>query len=79
MSVVDVIKALTLAADPPSKSGSPKKSGNPETMTGAGGKPVLRIDSADHKGIRLMLLHKAGATRQEAEDAVRAVLDRYWA
>ena len=78
MPVIDVIKALSLAVDPPKKSGAPKKSGKGETVASASGKPVLRIDGADRKGIRLTLLSKGGATRQEAEEAVRAVLDQYW-
>lgn len=78
MSVLEVIKALGLAADPPKKSGSPKKSGMPETLASASGKPVLRIDGADRKGIRVTLLNKGGATRQEAEEAIRAVLDLHW-
>lgn len=78
MSVIEVIKALALAADPPKKSGSPKKSGKPETLANASGKPVLRIDGADRKGVRVTLLNKGGATRQEAEEAIRAVLDQHW-
>ncbi|MEL0212416.1 MAG: ParB/RepB/Spo0J family partition protein [Novosphingobium sp.] len=75
----DVIKALTLAADPPKRSGSPKRSGKPETISSSTGKPVLRIDGADRKGIRLTLLSKGGASRQDAEEAIRAVLDQHWA
>ena len=78
MSVIEVIKALALAADPPKESGSPKKSGKPETVASASGKPVLRIDGADRKGVRVTLLNKGGATRQEAEEAIRAVLDQHW-
>lgn len=77
-SVVDTIKALILAVDPPKKSGSPKKSGRPETVSTAGGKPVLRIDGADRKGVRLTLLNKGGASRQEAEEALKAILDEHW-
>lgn len=79
LSVLDVIKALTLAADPPKRSGSPKRSGKPETISSSTGKPVLRIDGADRKGIRLTLLSKGGASRQDAEEAIRAVLDQHWA
>lgn len=78
-SVVDTIKALSLAVDPPKRSGSPKKSGKPETVSTAGGKPVLRVESADRKGIRLTLLNKGGASRQEAEEAIKAILDQHWA
>ncbi len=79
MPVLDVIKALTVAVDPPKRSGSPKKSGKPETVSNAGGKPVLRIEGADRKGIRLTLLSKGGASRQDAEEAIRSVLDQHWA
>lgn len=79
MPVLDVIKALTVAVDPPKRSGSPTKSGKPETVSNAGGKPVLRIEGADRKGIRLTLLSKGGASRQDAEEAIRAVLDQHWA
>ncbi|ATY34916.1 ParB/RepB/Spo0J family partition protein [Sphingomonas psychrotolerans] len=79
MPVLDVIKALTVAVDPPKRSGSPKKSGKPETVSNVGGKPVLRIEGADRKGIRLTLLSKGGASRQDAEEAIRAVLDQHWA
>ena len=78
MPILEVIKALTLAADPPKKSGSPKKSGKAEVLSNASGKPVLRLEGADRNGIRVTLLHKAGVTRSEVEDAVRSVLDRHW-
>ncbi|MBN2974300.1 ParB family chromosome partitioning protein [Sphingomonas leidyi] len=79
LPVLDVIKALTLAVDPPKRSGSPKRSGKPETISSSTGKPVLRIEGADRKGIRLTLLSKGGASRQDAEEAIRAVLDQHWA
>jgi ParB family chromosome partitioning protein len=72
-----VIKALALATDPPKRSGSPKKSGI-ETVTNEGGKPILRVEGADKKGIRLTLLSKGGASRAEAEKAIRDVLDQHW-
>lgn len=78
MPVLEVIKALALAVDSPKRSGSPKKSGKPETISSAGGKPVLRIEGADRKGIRLTLLSKGGASREEAEEAIRGVLDQHW-
>jgi ParB family chromosome partitioning protein len=79
--VIEVIKALALAVDAPKKSGSPKRSGKAETVASAAGKPVLRIEGADRKGVRLTLLTKSGksgATRQDAEEAIRAVLDQHW-
>lgn len=78
LSLLDTIKALGEAADPPKKSGSPKKSGKPETVASASGKPVLRIDGADRKGIRLTLISRGGASRDEVEEALKAVLDQHW-
>lgn len=77
-SILDVIKALSLAVDAPKKTGSPKKTGKAETVSTAAGKPVLRIESADRKGVRLTLLNKGGATRQDAEEAIRSLLDEHW-
>lgn len=76
--VIDVIKALTLAADPPTRSGSPKRSGKTETLANASGTAVLRVEGADRKGIRLTLLNKAGATREDVEAALSTVLDQHW-
>lgn len=78
LPVLDVIRALGLAADPPKKSGSPKKSGLTEIVSNASGKPVLRIEGADRKGIRVTLLSKGGASRDDAEKAIRDVLERHW-
>ncbi len=78
MPLLDVIKALTIAVDPPKKSGSPKKSGKPEVVANAQGKPVLRVEGADRKGIRLTLLNRGGASREDAEIALRAILDAHW-
>lgn len=78
LSVLDVIKALGLAADPPNRSGSPKKSGPVHTISSKAGKPVLRIEGADRKGVRLTLLHKGGGSREDAEKALWEVLDAHW-
>lgn len=78
LSVLEVIKVLSNAVDPPKKSGSPNKSGKAVTVVSSDGRPVLRIEGVDRKGVRIMLLNKAGATRQEAEEAIRAVLDQHW-
>lgn len=78
LSVLEVIKALSIAVDAPKKSGPPKKSGKAVTFVSTDGRPVLRIEGIDRKGIRVMLLNKAGATRQEAEEAIRTVLDQHW-
>lgn len=75
---LDVIKELTLAIDPPKKSGSPKRSGYGETITSASGKAVVRFEGTDRKGVRLVLLTKGGASREDAEVAIRAILDQHW-
>lgn len=76
--ILDIIKALSLAVDAPKKTGSPKKTGKAETVSTAAGKPVLRIEGADRKGVRLTLLNRGGATRQDAEEAIRSLLDQHW-
>lgn len=75
----DVIRLLTAAADPPKKSGSPKRSGSMgDVVTAEGGSPVLRIDGRKRKEVTLTLLLTGGASRTEAETALRSVLDSYW-
>lgn len=79
LPVLDVIKALVTATDPPPKrSGSPKKSGVAQTVLSDGGNPVLRMEGADRKGVRLTLLHKGGASRTDVEAALREILDSHW-
>jgi ParB family chromosome partitioning protein len=78
MPVLDIIRALSAVAPPPRKSGSPKRSGLVQTISSSKGKAVLRIESADRKGVRLTLLHKSGASREDAEKAIREVLDQHW-
>lgn len=79
MPILDIIRTLTAAADPPRRSGSPKKSGMAQIVTSETGKAVLRIEGADRKGVRLTLLNKGGASREDAEKAIREVLDSHWA
>jgi ParB family chromosome partitioning protein len=75
----DVIRLLSAAADLPKKSGSPKRSGStPDVVTAAGGVPVLRIDGRKRKEVTLTLLLAGGASRSEAETALRSVLDSCW-
>ena len=77
-SALEVIKSLSLAVDPSKNAGSPKNSGKAVTVANAVGQHVLRIEGADRKGVRITLLNKGGATRQEAEEAIRGVLDQHW-
>lgn len=76
----DVLRRLAAAADPPKRSGSPKKSGKvvPEVVTSAKGTPVLRIDAKGRKELSLTLLLQAGATRADAEQAIATLLSSYW-
>jgi ParB family chromosome partitioning protein len=76
----DVLRRLAGAADPPKRSGSPKKSGKvvPEVVTSAKGTPVLRIDAKGRKELSLTLLLQAGATRADAEQAIAMLLSSYW-
>jgi len=78
MPVPDVIRALAQAADPPKKSGSPKKSGMLETMTSESGKPLVRVERKDRKGLTLTLLPHAGGSRKDVEIALNEILERYW-
>jgi ParB family chromosome partitioning protein len=76
----DVLRRLAAAAATPKRSGSPKRSGRagPEVLTSASGKPVLRFEPKGRKELALTLFLQAGATRSEAEQAIVALLSRYW-
>lgn len=78
LPVLEVIKTLSLAADPPKKSGSPKKSGQPHIVASPSGLPILRIEKVARKGVEITLLNKGGGTREEADAAIRQVLDQHW-
>ena len=74
----DVIRRLTVAADAPKKSGSPKRSGLNDAVVSASGAPVLRVNGRKGKEVNLTLLLAGGASRAEAEAALGSVLDTYW-
>ncbi|MCH4894324.1 MULTISPECIES: ParB/RepB/Spo0J family partition protein [Sphingomonas] len=75
----DVVRLLALAADAPKKTGTPKKTGKaPSAVTGTSGAEVMRIDKQGRKGVTITLLPRGGATRFEAEEALRELLDRVW-
>ena len=74
----EVIRRLMIAADPPKRSGSPKKSGSADAMVSASGAPVLRINGKKGKEVSLTLLLAGGASRADAETALGSVLDTYW-
>lgn len=79
MPVPDIIRALALAADPPKRSGSPRKSGKAETIMCQTGRPLLKVEGVDRKGLRLTLLPHGGGTRADVEAALKALLDKHWA
>ena len=74
----DVIRRLVIAADPPTRSGSPKRSGSADAVVSASGAPVLRINGKKGREVSLTLLLAGGASRSDAETALGAVLDTYW-
>ncbi|MGA0608443.1 ParB/RepB/Spo0J family partition protein [Phenylobacterium sp. VNQ135] len=80
LSPQDVIRRLKDAAEPPRPSGAPKKSGSPpeSLVRNAAGKPILRIDAQKRQEVRLTLMPRGGATREQAETALRDLLTRYW-
>lgn len=78
MPILDVIRELTLASTSPKKSGSTKKSGGTETFSSSEGKDMLKIDGVDKKSIRLTLFPRGCAPREEVEQVLREVLDKYW-
>lgn len=78
LAAPEIIRALVVAADPPKKSGSPRKSGLTETITGTDDKPLLKIEKRSPKAVTLTLLPKGGGTREEAEQAVLALVRDLW-
>jgi ParB family chromosome partitioning protein len=78
MPVLDIIRAMSVAGDPPKRSGSPKKSGLPQVLSSHSGTPLLRIDGKDRKGLKLTLFPQAGGSRKEAEAALWTLLDKHW-
>ena len=80
LSPPEVIRALAAVAYPSErKLVAPRRTGSPaETVTGAGGAPLLRIERRDRKGLTLTLLPKSGGSRAEAEEALRRLLEEHW-
>jgi ParB family chromosome partitioning protein len=75
----DVIRRLAAAAEAPKRSASPKKSGSRgEVVTSSTGAPVLRIDARKRRELAVTLLLGGGASRDDAETALRALLDAHW-
>lgn len=76
--VPEVIRALAQAADPPTRSESPKRSGSGDVVLSRTGTPLLRVEGRDAEGVRLVLMPQQGGTREEAALALRELLKRYW-
>jgi len=75
----DVIRLLAAAADAPKRSGSPKRSGyRGEVVTSSAGAPVLRIDARKRRELSVTLLLGGGGSRDDAEMALRTLLDAHW-
>lgn len=76
----DVIRRLAAAADPPKKSGSPKKSGraSAEIVSSPTGQPLFRIEAKGKKEVNVTLLLQAGGSRADAERAFTDLLARFW-
>lgn len=74
----EVVRALAAAASAPKTSGSPKKSGKAATLNSTTGRPIVRIEKQSRSAVTLTLMPKGGATRDEAEAALRTVLDQHW-
>lgn len=76
----DVIRRLAAAADPPKKSGSPKKSGraSAEIVSSPTGQPLFRIEAKGKKEVNVTLLLQAGGSRADAERAFTELLTRFW-
>jgi ParB family chromosome partitioning protein len=69
-----ITRQVTLAADPPEATS--KRSGSIENnATTSAGSPVLRIDARRRRDVTLTPLPCGGASRQEADSALRTVLD----
>jgi ParB family chromosome partitioning protein len=76
----DVIRRLAAAADPPKKSGSPKKSGqaSAEVISSPTGQPLFRVEPKGKKEVNVTLLLQAGGSRADAERAFTDLLARFW-
>ena len=75
----DVIRHLALFANPQKATGAPKRSGSTgDVVSSAGGSPILRLGPRKRKEVTLTLLLSGGASRSEAETALRTILDTHW-
>jgi ParB family transcriptional regulator, chromosome partitioning protein len=79
-AAMDVIRYLTMEAEAPKRTGAPKKTGkaSTEVIHAPSGAAIIRVDKRDRKSVTLTVLHKGGATREEAEAAFKSLADQLW-
>ena len=78
-SIPEIIRLLAAAADPPKKTGSPKRSGTAQsTIHSSSGKPLINVERKGRGGLALFLHAKSGATREEVDAALTAVINEHW-
>lgn len=73
-----IIRRLAVAADPPKRSGSPKKSGSgtSEVIAVREGHSVIRLEPRKRNEVTLTLLLSGGTSKADVEEAFGAVLSR---
>jgi len=77
-TISDTIRLLAAAADPPKKTGAPKRTGLvTHTIASAAGKPILKVETGG-RSLALTLPVRSGATRAEVDAAIATVLDQHW-
>lgn len=77
-TIIDTIRLMAVAADPPKKTGAPKRTGSlARTIASAAGRPMLKVD-VDNRSLALTLPIRSGATRAEVDTALATVLDQHW-
>lgn len=58
---------------------APKRTGSESVVVHSpAGVALLRVDAKDRRGVSLTLFHKGGGSREEAEAALRDLLDNHW-
>lgn len=82
-TVPEVLRLLTAAAgretEKPKAPVAPKKTGLDDfTVRNGNGAALLRVEGRDRKGLNLTLFLKGGGTRDEAEAAIKGLLDHHW-
>lgn len=82
-TVPEVLRLLAAAAgleaEKPKPPPAPKKTGMDDfTVRNGSGAALLRVEGKDRKGLNLTLFLKGGGSREEAEAALKDVLDHHW-